>query len=159
MFFTSWVWVRSEWFYWLCMVSSHDLLAQDHMYDFTLPWHVRAERIRTPNTSFGVSDKQSVSSSPSRNILVSLSKTLNHYCCVYRMGREAVGPIRSLMHVKEPSALSVTKEKGFAPVFLAWSAAYCTRSQTNKKKKLSHIQLLQTMWHTNTEHKKCPGKK
>ena len=48
--------------------------------------------------------------------LVSLSKTLNHNCFVLRMGRKAVGPVCCVMHVKE---------KGFAPVFLAWLAADC----------------------------------
>ena len=32
--------------------------------------------------------------------LVSLSKTLNHNCSVLRMGREAVGPVCCVMHVK-----------------------------------------------------------
>ena len=49
--------------------------------------------------------------------LVSLSKTLNHYCSVLRMGRKAVGPVRCVMHVKEPMTLTV-KEKGLAQVFL-----------------------------------------
>ncbi len=34
------------------------------------------------------------------------------------MGRKAVGPVRCVMHVKEPSN-TIRKEKGFAPVFLA----------------------------------------
>ena len=37
--------------------------------------------------------------------LVSLSKTLNHNCFVLRMGRKAVGPVRCVMHVKEPRTL------------------------------------------------------
>ena len=49
--------------------------------------------------------------------LVSLSKTLNHNCFVLRMGREAVGPVCCVMHVKEPRTL-IVKEKGLAPVFL-----------------------------------------
>ena len=49
--------------------------------------------------------------------LVSLSKTLNHNCFVPRMGREAVGPVYCVMHVKEHRTL-VMKEKGLAPVFL-----------------------------------------
>ena len=50
-------------------------------------------------------------------VLVSLSKTLNHNCFVLRMGRKAVGPVRCVMHVKEPRTL-IVKEKGLAPVFL-----------------------------------------
>ena len=49
--------------------------------------------------------------------LVCLSKTLNHNCFVLRMGREAVGPVCCVMHVKEPRTL-IVKEKGLAPVFL-----------------------------------------
>ena len=50
--------------------------------------------------------------------LVSLSKTLcNHNCFVFRMGRKAAGPVRCVMHVKEPRTL-IVKEKGLAPVFL-----------------------------------------
>ena len=49
--------------------------------------------------------------------LVSLSKTLNHNCFVLRMGRKAVGPVCSVMHVKEPRTL-IVKEKGLVPVFL-----------------------------------------
>ena len=49
--------------------------------------------------------------------LVSLSKTLNHNCFVLRMGREVVGPVCCVMHVKEPRTL-IVKEKGLAPVFL-----------------------------------------
>ena len=49
--------------------------------------------------------------------LVSLSKTLNHNCFVFRMGRKAVGPVCCVMHVKEPRTL-IVKEKGLAPVFL-----------------------------------------
>ena len=49
--------------------------------------------------------------------LVSLSKTLNHNCFVLRMGRNAVGPVCCVMHVKEPRTL-IVKEKGLAPVFL-----------------------------------------
>ena len=48
---------------------------------------------------------------------VSLSKTLNHNCFVFRMGRKAVGPVCCVMHVKEPRTL-IVKEKGLAPVFL-----------------------------------------
>ncbi len=43
--------------------------------------------------------------------LVSLSKTLNHYCFVLRMGRKAVGPVCCVTHVKEPSAL-IEKSRG-----------------------------------------------
>ena len=49
--------------------------------------------------------------------LVSLSKTLNHNCFIVRMGRKAVSPVCSVMHVKEPRTL-IVKEKGLAPVFL-----------------------------------------
>ena len=35
------------------------------------------------------------------------------------MGRKAVGPVRCVMHVKEPRTL-IVKEKGLAPVFLEW---------------------------------------
>ena len=49
--------------------------------------------------------------------LVSLSKTLNHNCFILRMGRNAVGPVCCVMHVKEPRTL-IVKEKGLAPVFL-----------------------------------------
>ena len=49
--------------------------------------------------------------------LVSSSKTLNHNCFVLRMGRKAVGPVRCVMHVKEPRTL-IVREKGLAPVFL-----------------------------------------
>ena len=41
---------------------------------------------------------------------VSLSKTLNH-CFVLRMGRNAIGPMCCVMHVKEPSAL-IEKRRG-----------------------------------------------
>ena len=49
--------------------------------------------------------------------LVSLSKTLNHYCSVLRMERKAVGPVCCVVHVKESRTL-IVKEKGLAPVFL-----------------------------------------
>ena len=49
--------------------------------------------------------------------LVSLSKILNHNCFVLWMGRKAVGPVCSVMHLKEPRTL-IVKEKGLAPVFL-----------------------------------------
>ena len=49
--------------------------------------------------------------------LVSLSKTLNRYCFVLRMGHKAVGPVSCVMHVKEPRTL-IVKGKGLAPVFL-----------------------------------------
>ena len=45
---------------------------------------------------------------------VSLSKTLDHNCFVLRMGRKAVGPVRCVMHVKEPRTL-IVKEKGACP--------------------------------------------
>ncbi len=45
------------------------------------------------------------------------SKTLNQYCCVLRMGREAVDPVCCVMHVKEPSAL-IVKRRGSPPLFL-----------------------------------------
>ena len=48
--------------------------------------------------------------------LVSLSKTLNHNCCILRMGHKAVGPVCCVMHVKEARTL-IVKEKGLAPVF------------------------------------------
>ena len=51
--------------------------------------------------------------------LVSLSKTLDHNCFVLRMGRKPVGPVRCVIHVKEPRTL-IMKEKGLAPVFLEW---------------------------------------
>ena len=38
--------------------------------------------------------------------LVSLSKTLDHYCFVLLMGSKAVGPVCCVLHVKEPNALS-----------------------------------------------------
>ncbi len=51
--------------------------------------------------------------------LVSLSKTLNHYCFVLWMGRKAVGPICCVMHVKELSYnlvfLAVAAECAAAP--------------------------------------------
>ena len=47
-------------------------------------------------------------------VLVSLSKTLNHNCFVIRMGRKAVDPVCSVMHVKEPKTL-IVKEKGACP--------------------------------------------
>ena len=62
-------------------------------------WRVVAERIKAPDSSPGVSDQQSVDSSPQlwylwslSKILVSLSKTLNHYdyYCFLRMGFTAV---------------------------------------------------------------------
>ena len=46
--------------------------------------------------------------------LVSLSRTLNHNCFVFRMGRKAVGPVRCAMHVKESRTL-IEKEKGACP--------------------------------------------
>ena len=65
---------------------------------------VVAERLRPPDSSSGVSDQQSVGSSLGEVVtLVSLSKTLNHYCFVLRMGRKAVGPVHCVMHVKDPS--------------------------------------------------------
>ena len=57
--------------------------------------------------------------------LVSLSKTLNHNCFVLRMGREAVGPVCCVMHVKEARTL-IVKEKGLAPVF-SGMAAKCAK--------------------------------
>ena len=38
------------------------------------------------------------------------------------MGREAVGPMCCVAHVKEPSAGTYRKEKGFSLVFLAVAA-------------------------------------
>ena len=49
--------------------------------------------------------------------LVSLSKTPNHNCFVFRMGRKAVGPVCCVMHVKEPR---------LAPVFLDLAAICAT---------------------------------
>ncbi len=43
--------------------------------------------------------------------LVSLSKTLNHYYFVLRMGRKAVGLVCCVTHVKEPSSL-IEKRRG-----------------------------------------------
>ncbi len=40
------------------------------------PWHVMAERLRPPESSSGVSDQQSLGSSPGRDTVVPLSKTL-----------------------------------------------------------------------------------
>ena len=62
---------------------------------------------------------QNVGSNPAWPVaaLVFLSKTLNHNCFVLRMGREDVGPVCCVMHVKEPRTL-IVKEKGLAPVFL-----------------------------------------
>ena len=56
--------------------------------------------------------------------LVSLSKTLNHYCFILRMGCKAVGPVCCVMHVKEPSAL-IVKRRGSPRCFLVWLAADC----------------------------------
>ncbi len=81
-------------------------------------WRVAAERIRAPNSSSGVSDRRGVGSVLT---LVSLSKTLNHYCFILRMGRKAVGLVCCVMHVEEPS-YTYRKEKGFAPVILAVAA-------------------------------------
>ena len=39
--------------------------------------------------------------------LVHLSKTLNHNCFVLRMGRQAVGPVCCVMHVKEPRIIII----------------------------------------------------
>ena len=64
-----------------------------------------------------------VGSSPSHDTRVSVSKTLNH-CFVLWMGRKAVGPVCCVMHIKETQC-TYQKEKGFAPVFLVWLAAYC----------------------------------
>ena len=55
---------------------------------------------------------------------VSLTKTLNHYCCDLRMGCKASGPVCRVTHVKEPGAL-IKKKKGIRPVFLVWLAVYC----------------------------------
>ncbi len=38
--------------------------------------------------------------------LVSISKTLNHDCYILQMGCEAVGPVCSVVHIKEPNALN-----------------------------------------------------
>ena len=64
--------------------------------------------------------------------LVSLSKTLNHYCFILRMGCKAVGPVCCVMHVKEHRAL-IRKEKGFALVFLAgWQQIAPPRSPSGR---------------------------
>ncbi len=45
--------------------------------------------------------------------LVSLSKTLNHCCFVLRMGRNAVGLVCCVLHIKEPSVLKGVWPGGF----------------------------------------------
>ena len=72
------------------------------------------ERIRAPDSSSGVSDQQSVGSSPGYDSCV---LTPNCYYFVLQMGCKAVGPMCSVTYVKEPSVL-IEKEKGLTLVFL-----------------------------------------
>ena len=81
------------------------------------PWSVVAERSRALDSSSGVVRTWVRIPAWPVAALVSLSKTLNHNCFVLRMGRNAVGPVCCVMHVKEPMTL-IVKEKGLAPVFL-----------------------------------------
>ncbi len=92
-------------------------------------WRIVAERSRAQGSSAGVSDQQIGVRVPVLT-LVSLSKTLYHYCCVFRMGRKAVGPVCCVTHVKEPIARIVMR-RGFAAVFLAWLAAKLVCISTN----------------------------
>ena len=68
-----------------------------------LTWHVVAETLRSPDSSSGISDKQSVGSR----------------VMTLRMGRKAVGPVRCVMHVKDPSN-TYRSEKAFTQVFWQW---------------------------------------
>ncbi len=83
-----------------------------------------SEWIRAPDSSSGVSDQQSVGSSPGRDTCVLKKDSLNHYCYVLRMGCKAVGPVCCVMHVKEPSTL-IVKRRGSPLCFLVWLAAHC----------------------------------
>ena len=80
-------------------------------------WSVVAERSSALDSSSGVVRMWVRITARLVAALMSLSKTLNHNCFVLRMGRKAVGPVRCVMHVKEPSTL-IVKEKGLASVFL-----------------------------------------
>ena len=77
---------------------------------------VMAKRLRKPNSNSGISDQQSVGSSPSRT-LVSLLKSRHlhnvhcNHCFVLRKGSKAVGPMCFVTPVKEPSAL-IGKRRG-----------------------------------------------
>ena len=82
-----------------------------------LPCSVVAERSSALDSSSGVVRMWVRIPAWPVEMLVSLSKTLNHNCFVLRMGRKAVGPVCCAMHVKEPRTL-IVKEKGLAPVFL-----------------------------------------
>ena len=60
-------------------------------------------------SNYGVSDKQCVGSSPSRDT------------CVLQMGRKAVGPFWCVTHEKEHSALNIEKKR-VRPVFFSVDA-------------------------------------
>ena len=52
--------------------------------------------------------------------LVSLCKTLNHYCFILQMGRKAVGPVCYLiLACKGTQFTFITQRRGVAPIFLA----------------------------------------
>ena len=58
---------------------------------------VMDEWIRTPNSSSGVSAQQCGFESLPVMTLVSLSKILDHNCCILQMGRKAVGSVCFVM--------------------------------------------------------------
>ncbi len=56
--------------------------------------------------------------------LVSLIKTLNHYCFILPMRRKSLGPMCCVMHIQEPSTL-ILKRRSLPGCFLVWMAADC----------------------------------
>ncbi len=66
-----------------------------------------AEQSNALDSSSGVSDQQSESSSPGVLTFVSLSETLNHYCFIHRIRRLAVRYV-----TQEPTYTLL--EKGFS---------------------------------------------
>ncbi len=66
----------------------------------------------------GISDQQSVGSSPGNDTCV-LRQDTYHYCFVLQMGRKAVGPVCCAVHVKEPITL-IIKTKGSLRSFLGY---------------------------------------